>query len=213
MCDSWVAVMIRRGLGVVDVLNRRFLMYDSKTDEYEELSGVYSTAEMGWEDWEWVERHWRKAPWTESEAAHERESKKMIESNESIEELEVPISGFLFCVQESIEMVLQDLIGIYNKTRGKKTIQVTDPNSTMEIQSRNWWVELNQHLTFCNCIIIGWKDPSFILLLHDPWTHCGAVGNVFISCTTICMFSFCNIHNHSSRWSVQNLFFPPKGNL
>ena len=117
-------------------------MYDSKTDEYEELSGVYSTAEMGWEDWEWVERHWRKAPWTESEAAHERESKKMIESNESIEELEVPISGFLFCVQESIEMVLQDLIGIYNKTRGKKTIQVTDPNSTMEIQSRNWWVEL-----------------------------------------------------------------------
>ena len=83
-------------------------MYDSKTDEYEELSRVYSTAEMGWEDWEWVERHWRKAPWTESEAAHERDSKRMIESNESIEELEVPISGFLFCVQESIEMVLQD---------------------------------------------------------------------------------------------------------
>ena len=39
--------MIRRGFGVVEVLNLRFLMYVSKTDEYEELSGVYRTAEMG----------------------------------------------------------------------------------------------------------------------------------------------------------------------
>ena len=165
-------------------------MYDSKTDEYEELSGVYSTAEMGWEDWEWVERHWRKAPWTESEAAHERDSRRMIESNESIEELEVPISGFLFCVQESIEMVQ---IGIYNKRRGKKTIQVTS-QSAFDI------LKLQYHMV----------KGSFILLFHDPWTHCGAVGNVFISCTAICMFSFCNIHNHRSSWSTKIYFFLQK---
>ena len=50
---------------------------------------------------------------SEAEVAHERERKRIIESKESVEEVEVPICGFLVC-KMSVGMVVQHLGWCWN---------------------------------------------------------------------------------------------------